>query len=236
MDERARDQIVRIPMGTSNAYLVVKGPNAILIDAGNRRKEQKVVDALQKMDLSPSAIQLIILTHSHYDHCGSLKTLKDITDAKILIHRSEAECLRQGVCAIPEGTRWFSKIITSLGRILARQGVHYPPVLPDITIHETFELRRFGINGYILPTPGHTSGSISVILRDTHAVVGDTLFHVFRNRVFPPFADDPQELVRSWRKLIDMGCAHFYPGHGKPFGRELLRKAYEARRKPDGVK
>ena len=162
-------------MGTSNAYLVANKGHVILIDAGMKKKEQKTIDTLQRMKISPRDIKLIILTHVHYDHCGSLRALKDITRARILVHEAEAACLTQGYCEVPQGTMWFSKALSFIGRTLAKKLVEYDPVAPDITISERFDLQAYGIEGYILPTPGHTTGSISVIIEEKHAIVGDTL-------------------------------------------------------------
>jgi hydroxyacylglutathione hydrolase len=228
--ESGKNQIFRIPMGTSNAYLVANKGHAILIDAGMKKKEHKVIVALRRMNISPHDIKLIILTHAHYDHCGSLKALKDITKARILVHEAEAECLKQGYCEVPQGTMWFSKALAVIGRTLAKKLVEYAPVSPDITISERFDLQAYGIDGYILPTPGHTVGSISVVIEERHAIVGDALFNVVRHTVFPPYANDLKELLESWKQLLETGCEYFYPGHGKPFTRAKFEKTYEKKR------
>jgi hydroxyacylglutathione hydrolase len=230
MKESDKNQIIRIPMGTSNAYVVTNGVQAILIDAGMKKKEQKLLASLQQMKISPHDIKLIILTHAHYDHCGSLKALKDITKARILVHKAEAACLTQGYCEVPQGTMWFSKALSFIGRTLAKKLVEYDPVVPDITISERFDLHDYGIDGYILPTPGHTAGSISVVIEDKHAIVGDTLFHVVKHSVFPPYANDLKALMRSWKQLLETGCEYFYPGHGKPFTRAKFKKTYDKKR------
>ena len=230
MKESDKTQITRIPMGTANAYVVTNGKQAILIDAGMKKKEKKIIDALQRMKISPRDIKLIILTHAHYDHCGSLKALKDITKAQILAHKAEAEYLKQGYCEVPQGTTWFSKALSAIGRTLAKKLGEYDPVAPDITISERFALHEYGIDGYILPTPGHTAGSISLVIDERHAIVGDTLFHIVKHTVFPPYANDQEELLRSWKQLWDIGCEYFYPGHGKPFTRTKFKKTYEKKR------
>jgi glyoxylase-like metal-dependent hydrolase (beta-lactamase superfamily II) len=214
-------------MGTSNAYLVANKGHAILIDAGMKKKEQKIISALQQMNITPRDIKLIILTHVHYDHCGSLRALQDITRAQILVHKAEAECLKEGYCEVPQGTMWFSKALSFIGRTLAKKLVKYAPVASDITISDRFDLHKYGIDGYILPTPGHTAGSISVIIEDKHAIVGDTLFHIVKHSVFPPYANDQKELLKSWKQLLEIGCEYFYPGHGKPFTRAKFIKTYE---------
>jgi hydroxyacylglutathione hydrolase len=226
MGKRNQNRILRIPMLSSNAYLVANGKQAILIDCGMKKKERKILAALEQMKIAPRDIQLIILTHTHYDHCGSLKALQQITGAKVLVHKAEAQCLEEGYCAFPKGTMWFPKIMSAIGNALNKRVGRYAPVTPDILISKRFDLQPFGIDGYILPTPGHTAGSISVIIEEDHAIVGDTLFNIFRHSVFPAYANDQEILLKSWKKLLEMGCEHFYPGHGKPFTRERLQKTY----------
>ncbi|OGP55717.1 MAG: hypothetical protein A2Y65_02830 [Deltaproteobacteria bacterium RBG_13_52_11] len=201
------------------------------MDAGMKKKEKKIVAALERMKLSLDDIQLIVLTHTHYDHCGSLKALKNFTEAKVLVHKAEAGCLKQGYCAFPKGTMWFSKIVSAIGRAFAKKLGEYPPVSPDITISKRFDLHGYGIDGYILPTPGHTAGSMSVVIEGKHAIVGDTLFNIFKHSVFPPYANDQKALLRSWERLLKSGCEYFYPGHGKPFTRDRLKKTYEEQKR-----
>lgn len=79
-----------------------------------------------------------------------------------------------------------------------------------------------------IPTPGHTCGSVSLIVDGEIAVVGDAM--VGRRSIFPPFADDVPELVRSWQKLLDTGCGLFLPAHGRAKGRETLESSYHKQR------
>ena len=78
----------------------------------------------------------------------------------------------------------------------------------------------------MIKTEGHSSGSISVIVDNEIAIVGDAIFGVFKNSVFPPYADNPIEMIKSWRMLLDTDCDTFLPGHGKEVKRELIQKEY----------
>jgi glyoxylase-like metal-dependent hydrolase (beta-lactamase superfamily II) len=231
MKEPRQNRITTIKMLSSNAYVVANGKRAILIDAGMKRKQGKILAALAQMQLAPEDIKLIILTHTHYDHAGSLRALQQITGAKVLVHKAEASCLEQGHCAFPKGTMWFPKLMSVIGRALNKGVGRYAPVVPDIAISRRFDLQAYGIEGYILPTPGHTAGSLTVVIEKDHAIVGDTLFNIFKHSVFPPYANDQEELLKSWKKLLDIGCECFYPGHGKPFTRERLQKTYAEKKR-----
>lgn len=65
---------------------------------------------------------------------------------------------------------------------------------------------------------------------DDIALVGDAMFGVINNWLFPPFADDEQKVIESWKKLLDTGCQLFLPGHGTPIDRETLERHYQQRK------
>jgi hydroxyacylglutathione hydrolase len=79
----------------------------------------------------------------------------------------------------------------------------------------------------LINTEGHSPGSISIIVDNEVAVAGDAMFGVFKNSIFPPYADNPAEMVKSWKKLLNTGCKIFLPGHGNEIKRERLKKEYE---------
>jgi len=219
-------QIVKMNMGNANAYLITDGDRAILVDAGRNKKLKKLKFVLTKLKLQPEDVKLIILTHTHYDHVGSLKRFQDFTKAKILVHEAEAHNLRQGYKQFPRGTMLLSKVMSWLGRTFLNRIAHFDAVEPDIIIRDNFDLREFGFKGYVMHTPGHTNGSVCVIINNKHALVGDTLFHIFRDHLYPPFADDTDILIQSWKKLADVDCEFYYPGHGQPFKHDDLLREY----------
>lgn len=229
MESINRSVIVPVPLGRANAYFVIREQEVVLVDTGTKGNARKIVHSLSNRGLSPRHIRLIILTHTHYDHCGSLKALKDSTDAPAMVHENEAARLMEGYGGFPKGTTALTRLISGFGRILGKRMGGYDPVVPDITVKDRLGLEAYGLDGYVLATPGHTAGSLSLILHHEHAIVGDTFFNIFKRSLFPPFADDPEELMKSWKKLYETGCTHFYPGHGKPFGRERLKQYLEAR-------
>lgn len=69
-------------------------------------------------------------------------------------------------------------------------------------------LERIGIAGEILPTPGHSPDSVSLLLDDGSAFTGD---------LGPAFTDDEADPVASgWRLLSERGMRRIYPAHGPP--------------------
>ena len=76
-------------------------------------------------------------------------------------------------------------------------------------------------------TPGHTPGSVSVLLDSGEVFVGDLAFNrlpfTFRPAM-PLYADNIDLVKESWKKLFNAGAKVVYPGHGKPFSAEVIRK------------
>ena len=75
----------------------------------------------------------------------------------------------------------------------------------DIVLeNEAFSLEEYGISGKVVYTPGHSSGSISVLLDTGEAFVGDMAMNKFPLRLspgMPIYAENWQVLVDSWKAL-----------------------------------
>ncbi|MFO8234773.1 MAG: MBL fold metallo-hydrolase [Bacteroidales bacterium] len=223
-----QNHILRIKTGASNVYLIENGESSILVDSGNRKKSGKILTEIQKYDINPADVAAILLTHAHYDHAGSLSELKKMTGAKVYAHAAEEELLRKGSSGFPDGTSPFFRFIVGLGRTFYKKLGAFESVEPDTLIQDKYDLNEFGLDAYILPTPGHTKGSVSLILNSTYAFIGDTAFNIRKKSVYPPFANDEKLLIQSWKALLDTGAEYFYPGHGNVFNRSRLLKNYRA--------
>lgn len=90
------------------------------------------------------------------------------------------------------------------------------------------DLLEFGVNGRIVHTTGHTSGSISLLLDSGEAFVGDLAVNYlpFNISIFPPFAEDTAQLIASWKKIQRMGARIILLAHGIPFSAEKFKKYF----------
>jgi len=210
-------KVHRIGLVNVSAYLIYRPGEAILVDSGNAGSEEKILESMYKQGLEPNMLKLLILTHAHFDHAGSAGKLKELTGCKILIHNSEVEKLGAGYTPIPPGTRWKAKVLVGLGRTFARRMGKFPPASPDIVVDESFDLSEFGFQGTVLHTPGHTFGSMVVLMDEGELIAGDTLFGVENKQHFPPFAEDLPALVKSWEMIRKLAIKTIYPAHGKFF-------------------
>ena len=179
------------------------------------------------MDISH--IDVLILTHAHFDHAGNARTIKEKYNAVVIVHKEEADYLSRGENVIPGGTTFVTRHMVNLFGEWVFSKLRYEGCLYDITVDEQFDLTTYGLNARIIHTPGHTPGSMSVIVDDEIALVGDAMFGVFRGSVFPPYACDTKQLIRSWGKLLETGCLLFIPSHGSENRRELVERDYQKR-------
>jgi glyoxylase-like metal-dependent hydrolase (beta-lactamase superfamily II) len=215
--------IYPISFGFVQAFLL-KGERTILIDAGIPGQVKRFLGVLAATNTRPEEIDLLLLTHGHFDHMGLSKEIVDLTGAQTAIHHLEKDWLETGIAPLPPGSTTWGKILASMTKFLPEMRV--PATKVDIVIgDEGLSLQEFGIPGQVVYTPGHTMGSMSVLLENGDTVVGDLAMSAKFMRLspgFPIFAENPELVKPSWQKLLDLGAKTIYPAHGKPFSAEVF--------------
>ncbi len=219
-------KIVLKRVGYSNVVLIVNGNNSVLIDTGVKGNLNVFQELFSRYNLSPENIKLIVLTHVHFDHTGNLNELKKLTGAKVLVHKNEFENLKNGFIRIPDGQLFFTKITAGLGKLFFPRITSPKPLVADFINNDEFDLTEFGINGKVISTPGHTRGSQSVLIGDK-LIAGDTFINLRKGMIFPHFAENPKQVLKTWEKLLQMGIREIYPGHGNKFIVEKAVAAYK---------
>lgn len=223
---------LRIRFSIVNAYLIPAQAGYVLIDTGDPGLTFLLFQALTRNGISPRQIKLIILTHTHFDHIGGLWAIQAQSGAPVMVHQAEAAVLAAGRVIIPPGVTPLTRMLSLLGQWVSRR-FHFPGYQAEhIITTEELSLHDFGLAGRILHTPGHSPGSISILLDNGDAFTGDLCPNLFpRNfwSYFPPYADDVTTVYRSWDKLLSAPIKTLYPGHGQPFVVEMLRWARKQR-------
>ena len=219
-------QVVQIALPMSNAY-VIKAERPILIDPGGPGDAKAIEQALAAEGIAPSQIGLIVLTHGHADHAGSAAALRMVTRAPIALGAGDAAMAAAGRNGAlkPVGLEaWLIRPFVS------------PPFAPfpvDIAVSSEVDLKPWGVAGAIKPMPGHTEGSLVVVLDDHRAFTGDLLRggsmgghlnpHQPHDHYFQP------DVARAHRSICDLlasGVETFYVGHGGPLTRAAVAKAF----------
>jgi len=227
-------KIKTVSYANVKGYLLYNNDTVILVDTGHKTTVNSLLSGLSEISKQPSDVQLIILTHTHFDHAGGAKEIMDLTGAPLAVHRDEAGFLQKGRTPFPRGTRWKGKLIVAVGRIFARRLSKYPPADPDILIDRELDLAGYGIPGKAVHTPGHTSGSVSVLLETGEALVGDNILGLSFKTHYPPFANDKRGVLDTWQFYIDRGMKTLLPAHGGRVKIEAIVRQLPAARKKYG--
>ncbi len=194
-----------------------------------------------KQELASTGIKLnqikyIFLTHHHHDHSALVQELRDLTNAKLIIHRKQVDFITKGVTDFKKLKQhnWLLWLIDKLLRPFIKY--NYKPVKieqSDIIINsdtDDTKLREIGISGRIISTPGHSKDSISILLDSGVAYVGDLAMNIMGliSKVpLPIEAENYQQVIDSMRKLIDLGAIEFYPSHGGLVSKKMIENVIE---------
>jgi glyoxylase-like metal-dependent hydrolase (beta-lactamase superfamily II) len=181
---------------------------AIVIDPGDDIEE--VLATLAKHQLR---VKAVVITHAHIDHIGGAQKLKAATGAPVYMNARDQEL--------------YNHLDVQAGWL----GVETPERTKiEVNAREGDTLTLGPAEFQILETPGHTQGSISLLIpAENKLIAGDTLFLDSIGRTDLPGGDLRQILRSIQDKLLplDDGVV-VIPGHGPntTIGRERRRNPF----------
>ena len=191
--------IVNVGYRSTNYWVVSAGTSRLLVDLGWPGTMGKMLSNLRRMDVPLDEIRYGLATHYHIDHAGLAQELK-LAGVPLLV-------LDVQVSAIPVMKRW------------TKPQDNFVDITLDDNVIISFEesrplLKGIGIQGEILPTPGHSDDSVSLLLDDGSAFTGDLTHPAF-------IGESNAALVsESWRLLREHGAKRVYPAHGPVWSME----------------
>ncbi len=195
----------RIP-SMGNCYLIIE-PELILIDTGLPRHAKRILAYITEvLRRKPSDLQMIILTHSHYDHIGNAEELRRLTQAKIATHTIEADVI-EGKVPPPRSKSLLMRTFAPL--------VQVKPFPVDIKLSEG----QLIAGCTVVHTPGHTLGSISILHPSSGTMFcGDALRtpHGTLQGPSEKFSADFAQACASVRRIAGLEFEVLLSGHGDP--------------------
>lgn len=222
------NNIFCIETNVTNNFLLKGKSGHLLIDTGFGSDFEDFLNKFKDINVDIQNIKYILLTHHHTDHIAFLSKMKKRCDAKLIVHKNEVEYLVNGVQKLGQYKNSF--LVKAVSSIMSKINSSEPvpiKIEKDDCVLENDDstlLKEIGIDGIILHTPGHTNGSISVVLSDGNAFVGDTVMNFFLSRPDPFVFEDINKVYESWEKLFENGAKIIHPSHGKPLNINILKK------------
>ncbi|MBL8119498.1 MAG: MBL fold metallo-hydrolase [Anaerolineae bacterium] len=214
--------ITKLDLTIANAYLL-EADRLVLVDTGGPSSEGRLLHALKQRGIRPQDIALILHTHGHGDHVGSSAYLQQTFGIPVALHTADHIMAQEGKNQPFYYSRLRSRLIAPF---VSRP---FQPFTPDIAIDADFSLRDFGVPARIIPTAGHTPGSVSLVFDSGEAIVGDILMGGHLGGSIQPtapryhyFYDSLPQLHTSLQHLLDEGVSRFYVGHGGPLERDAV--------------
>ena len=174
-----------------NAFLIY-GKAITLIDTGVAGCEREIFDYIRSTGRDPSEISLIVQTHAHPDHIGATQAIQKATGCAVAIHAAEGPWIEDvalqnrerpvpGFDALVGGPATVNRVLED-GDVLDLDGDH---ILDLIVFH----------------TPGHSPGSVSLLLRYEGALFSGDAVPVPGDL---PVYDDVEQSVQSIRRLNNL--------------------------------
>lgn len=226
---------MKITYNSTNYYLEPCSNGFLLIDAGWHGKVEKFKNGLKMLGVKPDEIKYILLTHHHHDHVAIVQELKTITNAKLIVHKNQIPYLERGVTNTVD-IKQYNRVLRLIDRFTKPFiKYNYPPI--TINNYDTIMsddinnniLRNIGVEGKIVSTPGHSNDSVSILLDNGTAYVGDLAMNIksmkrMSGMPLPIEAEDFEQVKFSIKNLIHLGANLFYPSHGEVITKEMIER------------
>lgn len=196
-------------------YLIYGTNGICLIDTGVAASEETIFDYIRKTDRRPGDISLVILTHSHPDHIGAIRTIKAETGCRVAVHPLARAWVEDvGLQARERPVPGFESLVAG--------AVAVDRLLED---GEVFDL-GCGLKLQVFHTPGHSRGSISILLLGYMALFSGDAVPVAGGL---PIYEDVLAAVASVKKLKGIhGIRHLLSSWDEPRqGEEAYQKMDE---------
>lgn len=182
------------------AVTLIEDELKILVDTGHFGNRDVLLKRLSAEDIKPDDIDKIVLTHINWDHCLNVDLFPN---ASIVVSKKELE---DGSLSGQRDiiTTYFRDYLSSRKIILAEDK-------KAITKHS-----------YILMTPGHTPGHISLVIDDDGnniIISGDSIPNIRSyRRGLPDFIFySKEEAMSSISRIKKLNPSMIIPGHDPPF-------------------
>lgn len=188
--------VVNVGYRSTNFWVVSHGRSRLLVDLGWPGMVDALLAALARADIPLAELRAGFATHYHIDHAGAAQDLK-----------------QRGLTLVV----WEPQVdaIAAMKRYV-KPADRYTEILPAGNVVRRCEesrawLATLGIAGEVVPTPGHSDDSVSLVLDSGECFTGDLPMETMVGH------EDPAVVRASWDRLRALGARTVHAGHGRPY-------------------
>ena len=188
--------ITELNYSNTNTYLIKGNDGYILFDTDWAGTFLLFCKELGEKEIRAQDIKYLFISHFHPDHMGIAQEIADLGITIVVVDVQEAFIHSSDSVFAKDKRKNFKPIDDSKVQL--------------ITIAESREfLRKIGIDGEILYTPGHSDDSISLCLDEGVLLVGDL------NPLYELEMHKGTQIAKSWELLLERNPKKIYYGHAK---------------------
>jgi len=181
-----------------SVYLVDCGKGVlVLVDSGAGPSYNLLVRNIESLGFDPKNLEALILTHKHIDHIGAAARFRKDYGCSIIAHELDAKDIEEG-----------EQFLTGA----KAYGVTLEPCPVDVKLNQPETRLTFGkLEFNLLHTPGHTPGSISVVvdIKGKRVLFGQDI----HGPLIPEWGADLEQYRRSMEKLLSLKPDILCEGH-----------------------
>ena len=211
---------IDVSRGWASAYLI-RGEKIAIVNTGPKQPvEVYIGPALEKLDLTPADIDIILDTCIHGDHIGGNEALQSASNAPVYIYAEDADHLENFELFID--TYMVPDIEELLGKeqVETQKAAFLASMPHDLTVGrrlrdgDIIELGE-GVNLKVLHLPGHTPWDVGYYWEEEGILfAGDTVKGVHGARGALPVINDLDKYEKSIERLLELPLkvmARFHP-------------------------
>lgn len=178
--------------GNTNCYYIEGKNGSLLVDTDWAGTLQLFYSKIKELNIKK--IDYLLITHYHPDHMGIAQDIVENMNAKLLVMDVQKDYIHSSDKIFEKDNNTKFKPINTVTIIIScEQSRNF--------------LKDLGIDGEIIYTPGHSEDSISLVLDQGFAIVGD-LYDLNSAALF-----NDKKINDSWKKILSHNIKKIYYGH-----------------------
>lgn len=193
----------------SNSYLIVDRGSAVVIDPVD---DDRIDDILQKYEINNLKI---LLTHEHFDHISGLNRLCGTYSCEVYASKVCSKKIQNS----KENLSAFANIVCFFNDRMKKTGINIKEFScqpANFVFENEYRFHWMEHSFYLKSTPGHSPGSICILLDHKYLFTGDSLLADYEVITRLPGGSMKQygECVMPFIRSLSENIWVF-PGHGK---------------------